>query len=312
MSWSLDQDILDGAWATWSSAWTRWRVERGVITDGSRRMFAQSTASDSDLWRRYDLSPRLADVASLCPRGDAFIDIGTDHAQLPIALYSSGHVPVSVGVDINEAPLKIASRHRALRGLDDEVILALGDGFEALKAIIIGQVEAAQTQTEALARLHRRWARGQVTVGICGVGGAKVSAMIAECPSQVGRLIVQPNLHHEQVCHAFISQGRGLPRGRLCVDQGRLFLTLWTDRSGAQQEPTPACETLNSQSITPLVDRSLQGDPLEPLWHWIHHRWALRAVHQMPAESDRARRWRSELEAREERLTLILGIDGGS
>jgi tRNA A22 N-methylase len=309
MSWSLDQDTLDGAWAKWSSPWARWRVERGIIPDGPRRIVAQSALPNVLLWRRHGLSPRLADVASLCPRGDGFIDIGTDHARLPIALYSSGHVPVSVGVDINEAPLEIASRRRGLQGLDDDVILALGDGFDALKTLLRGSVNSTQTRAPALDRLHRCWAKGQLTVGICGVGGEKVSAMIEECPSQVGRLIVQPNLHHERVSRAFISQGRGLPQGRLCVDQGRLFLTLWTDRSDAPQERSPASETLSSRSMTPLIDHCIKGDPLEPLWHWIHRRWALRAVRHMSAERDRALRWRSEVEAREERLTLTLEVD---
>ena len=59
----------------------------------------------------FTLGPRLALCASLVRPGAALIDVGTDHAYLPIWLLLGGKVPRALGLDVNPGPLAAARRN---------------------------------------------------------------------------------------------------------------------------------------------------------------------------------------------------------
>ena len=80
----------------------------------------------------YTLSPRLAACASLLRPGRALIDVGTDHAYLPIWLLKAGLIPQAVACDVKPGPLKAAQRHAKLYQVGEELRLVLSDGLQAL------------------------------------------------------------------------------------------------------------------------------------------------------------------------------------
>ena len=81
----------------------------------------------------YTLSPRLAACAGLLRPGRALIDVGTDHAYLPIWLLKAGIIPRAVACDVNPGPLKAARRHAQLYQVGEEALrLVISDGLEAL------------------------------------------------------------------------------------------------------------------------------------------------------------------------------------
>lgn len=99
-------------------------------------------------------------VASLVPAGSVVADIGTDHAQLPIALVKRGICPKACAADIAEGPLQTARTNIAREGLQDRIATVLSDGFKHIPsdadcAVIAGMgfFTAAHILEEASDRL---------------------------------------------------------------------------------------------------------------------------------------------------------------
>ncbi len=75
------------------------------------------------------LTPRLKLVSSFVEKGSVFVDVGTDHAYLPIYLCENKISRYGTASDINSGPLEIARRNLGLAGLLDKVSLVLSDGL---------------------------------------------------------------------------------------------------------------------------------------------------------------------------------------
>lgn len=91
-----------------------------------------------------ELTKRMQAVASMVSAGYKMVDIGTDHAYIPICLMEEGRIPQAVAMDINEGPLMRAQEHVLESGLSDKIELRLSNGFaelspgEADSAVIAG------------------------------------------------------------------------------------------------------------------------------------------------------------------------------
>ena len=101
-------------------------------------------------------------IAALVPSGCIAADIGTDHAQLPIALVKRGICPKAYAADVAEGPLNSACSNLKEAGVEDWVIPVLSDGFERIPqdadcAVIagMGYRTAAGILEAALDRLAR-------------------------------------------------------------------------------------------------------------------------------------------------------------
>lgn len=81
-----------------------------------------------------NLSPRLATAMSLIG-GDCAIlaDIGTDHAQLPIAAIRTNIAVRAIACDIAPGPLTQAVANIFKAKMNDRIITRLGDGFDPLE-----------------------------------------------------------------------------------------------------------------------------------------------------------------------------------
>lgn len=75
------------------------------------------------------MSKRLDTIAALVKDGVGVIDVGTDHAYIPILLRKNGYNGFITATDINEAPLKKAKLNLADNDCEDSVELRLCDGF---------------------------------------------------------------------------------------------------------------------------------------------------------------------------------------
>lgn len=78
------------------------------------------------------LTPRLAIAASFVAQGAVVIDVGTDHAYLPVYLLQSGKCDRAVAADINAEPLERARQNVEKYGLSDHVSLILCDGLSKM------------------------------------------------------------------------------------------------------------------------------------------------------------------------------------
>ncbi|MEZ4452831.1 MAG: class I SAM-dependent methyltransferase [Nannocystaceae bacterium] len=162
--------------------------------------------------RSHTLTGRLAAIAELIPEGKAFIDIGSDHALLPVTMVACGRVPWAIASDRRPGPLAAAHRTLALHDLGAQVILRLADGLAGFEA---GEVEVAV---------------------VAGMGPDRMIALLTADPGRLwslGRLILQPNFAAWHTRRWLVSAGWTLVDERLALERGRFYTVL-------AAEPRPA------------------------------------------------------------------------
>ena len=76
------------------------------------------------------LKGRLGLILEKVPPCSLLIDVGTDHAYIPIAAVSDGKALKAVAADVNPGPLERALENIKRRGLEDRIELLLSDGLD--------------------------------------------------------------------------------------------------------------------------------------------------------------------------------------
>lgn len=76
-----------------------------------------------------ELSPRLQLLAEMVPQGAKVLDVGTDHAYLPLWLLRKGRVTAACASDIALGPLAAAAAHAQDAGLASSLRLVQCDGL---------------------------------------------------------------------------------------------------------------------------------------------------------------------------------------
>ncbi|WP_193745007.1 class I SAM-dependent methyltransferase [Geomicrobium sp. JCM 19038] len=79
------------------------------------------------------LSERLRFIALNTPRNTTVADIGTDHAQLPVALALDGLINKAVASDVNGGPFQNALRNVSNHQLTERIEVRHGNGLTTLK-----------------------------------------------------------------------------------------------------------------------------------------------------------------------------------
>lgn len=127
------------------------------------------------------LSNRLARVAAFVPVGSFLLDIGSDHAYLPIELVKSGHIRGAIAGEAAPGPLAHSIQQIQEADCDGQITARLGDGFAVL------------TPDDPVD-----------VVTICGMGGDLMSKILNEGAtrslfSKISRFILQPNVGDEDL-----------------------------------------------------------------------------------------------------------------
>ena len=76
------------------------------------------------------LTNRLMTVASCVDKCDTLVDIGTDHAYIPIYCLENNICNRAIACDINQGPLDIADKNIKNYGLKDRIITRRSNGLE--------------------------------------------------------------------------------------------------------------------------------------------------------------------------------------
>lgn len=122
--------------------------------------------------RQKNLSKRLQKLAEYIGTQDVVIDVGTDHAYLPIYLLKRGKCKSVIASDMRDGPVESAKRNVEKYGLKDKIDIRKGYGLDVL------------TKNEA-----------DVAV-IAGMGGGTVQQILDSADKKVltglKRLILQP------------------------------------------------------------------------------------------------------------------------
>lgn len=119
------------------------------------------------------LSNRLKRVASFVPEGATLLDVGSDHAYLPIYLLQKGQIARAIAGEVVEGPYQSAVKNVAQQGLTEQIEVRLANGLAAF--------EPADSVS---------------TIVIAGMGGRLIAEILENGRAKlagVDRLILQPN-----------------------------------------------------------------------------------------------------------------------
>ncbi len=119
------------------------------------------------------LSKRLEIVAGFVSPGVTLLDVGSDHAYLPIALMKSGRIAAAIAGEVVEGPYQSACQNVQKEGLSQQIQVRLASGLKALSP-----------------------EDGVDEIVIAGMGGRLIASILDTDPDRlegVQTLILQPN-----------------------------------------------------------------------------------------------------------------------
>ena len=119
------------------------------------------------------ISKRLELVASFVLQGAILLDVGSDHAYLPIELVERGKIKSAIAGEVVEGPYQSAVKNVEAHGLNEKIQVRLANGLAAFE-------EADQVSV----------------ITIAGMGGRLIARILEEGLDKLGnveRLILQPN-----------------------------------------------------------------------------------------------------------------------
>ena len=149
------------------------------------------------------LSPRLALIADLVPKGSRLADVGTDHGYLPIDLLRRGIIQSAVATDIRPGPLSAAVKN-AEEAEVDRIRFCLCDGLSGVSP------EEADT------------------VVIAGMGGENIVHILRSAlwAGQNCSLLLQPMSRPEILRRELADMGIRIEEEHLISDSGRIYSVL--------------------------------------------------------------------------------------
>ena len=119
------------------------------------------------------ISKRLELVASFVPHGAILLDVGSDHAYLPIDLVERGKIKSAIAGEVVEGPYQSAVKNVEAHGLKEKIQVRLANGLAAFE------------ETDQVS-----------VITIAGMGGRLIATILEEGLDKlvnVERLILQPN-----------------------------------------------------------------------------------------------------------------------
>ncbi|NQJ70854.1 tRNA (adenine-N(1))-methyltransferase [Streptococcus suis] len=125
------------------------------------------------------LSKRLATVADYVPQGARLVDVGSDHAYLPLFLVEQGRIEFAVAGEVVQGPYQSALQNVEQAGQSDKISVRLANGLAAVE------------QADRIS-----------TVTIAGMGGRLIADILDAGKDKlvsVERLILQPNNREDDV-----------------------------------------------------------------------------------------------------------------
>ncbi|MGT2721079.1 tRNA (adenine(22)-N(1))-methyltransferase [Streptococcus porcinus] len=127
------------------------------------------------------LSKRLQMVADYIPYNRKLLDVGSDHAYLPIALVERGDIEAAIAGEVVQGPFLSAQKNIKTSGLDKQIEARLASGLEAMNL-----------------EDHIK------TISICGMGGRLIAEILEAGKEKlvgVETLVLQPNNREDDLRH---------------------------------------------------------------------------------------------------------------
>ena len=161
------------------------------------------------------ITPRLRMVASKVRQNSVALDIGTDHAYVPVFLIEKAICPFVYAGDVVRGPLKNAQTVVTEYQLQDKIELRLSDGLEAFSDVKVDDII------------------------IAGMGGLLIAEILSKADwikSPVIRLILQPMTHAEDVRQYLIQNGFELLEEDAVSEGKRPYMVMVAHYTGNAQK----------------------------------------------------------------------------
>lgn len=176
-----------------------------------------------------ELTPRLQSVADQVPQGARLVDVGTDHAYLPVSLLLAGRISFAIAADLREGPLNNARETAAQYSVSGQLSFRLCDGLSG-----IGPDEVD-------------------TIAIAGMGGETIAAILEAAPwtKEDKLLLLQPMTSFPDLRLWLQENGYQIVKETISREGKRLYSCL-TVRAGGMEKLSPAELWVGRQSTDPL------------------------------------------------------------
>lgn len=149
------------------------------------------------------LSQRLKDVATFVPKDAKLLDVGSDHAYLPIYLLEKGLIRSAIAGEVVKGPYESALTNVSASGFKDKIDVRLANGLAAF--------EPSDAVT---------------TITICGMGGRLIAAILDAGKDKlkgVKRLILQPNNREDDLRIWLMENGFAIIAEAIMTENGKYY-----------------------------------------------------------------------------------------
>ena len=157
------------------------------------------------------LSKRLKEICDMVPSCERLIDIGTDHAKVPISTVASGKAKRALACDIEKGPLETARENVRAAGLMDRIECLLSDGLSAPDVF------------------------ERDVVVITGMGGENIRDIISaflQKAKNAKALVLGPQRHPEKLLSFLLENGFALDEEREVIDRNKKYILIRTHFGG--------------------------------------------------------------------------------
>ena len=145
---------------------------------------------------------RLDTIVSLLPKCDTVVDIGCDHAYVPIKLIKNNIAKKCIACDLRKGPLEVAKKNIQQNGMCDKIETRLGFGLS-----IINKFEAD-------------------CIIIAGMGGTLIRNILEEGSDKISPnsvIITQPNIYQQDVRKWFYQNNYDIYKEKLVLEDKRMY-----------------------------------------------------------------------------------------
>ena len=149
------------------------------------------------------ISKRLETVASFVSQGAVLLDVGSDHAYLPIELVEKGHIERAIAGEVVVGPYQSAVKNVENHGLSDKIQVRLANGLVAFD-------ESDQVSV----------------ITIAGMGGRLIASILEEGfdkLAHVERLILQPNNREDDLRNWLQDHGFQIIAESILEEAGKFY-----------------------------------------------------------------------------------------
>ena len=152
---------------------------------------------------QINLSQRLMTVADFVPKGACLLDVGSDHAYLPIYLMEQGLIDFAIAGEVVKGPYDSAVSNVSGAGLSQKIAVRLANGLSAFE--VSDEVS---------------------TISICGMGGRLIADILSaglEKLTNIQRLVLQPNNREDELRYWIVQHGFKIVAEKMVSENGKFY-----------------------------------------------------------------------------------------